>query len=362
MTPRDWNIDPRIENARTPPAAFYLDPAWYEAERRAVFGKSWQLVGRTDQIAEPGDYFTFEVAKEPGIVVRDARGEIRALSNVCRHRASLLLSGSGRVKSVQCPYHAWTYDLSGKLAGAPEFEGAFGGWRKDEICLPRFEAVVWGPLVFVRLGDGAPSFSDWLGNIPGEIEANGHPFSRYRFLTRREYVVRCNWKVYIDNYLEGYHIPPVHPALFRELDYANYRVETFRFHSSQEAPLRPARGGPRRYDPATTKGKPLYYWLFPNTMLNVYPDNLQTNTILPLGPEETLTIFDWFSLPENPATAEAIAAFSEEVQKEDIAICESVARGLRARAFERGRYHVRRENGVHHFHRLWEEAMAGAAK
>ena len=167
-------------------------------------------------------------------------------------------------------------------------------------------------------------------------------------------MIECNWKVYVDNYLEGYHLPAAHPSLFRELDYAQYRVDTFRHYSSQIAPIR-ARdtGAPRRYEFTDDNRSALYYWIFPNFMLNVYPDNLSSNLILPLGPDRTLTIFEWFSY--GGEVEQATIDFSDEIQQEDIRICESVQKGLRSSNYQQGRFSVKRENGVHHFHGLlWE--------
>jgi choline monooxygenase len=185
---------------------------------------------------------------------------------------------------------------------------------------------------------------------------------------RREYVLSCNWKVYIDNYLEGYHIPVVHPGLHKEIAYDQYQVEPHRYYSLQHAPLRPVAGSgePRNYLPpeqsGTTDDQAQYYWLFPNIMLNVYLGQMQTNVILPLGVDRTLTIFEWYSAdpPANVAADETwtrLLKFSDEIQVEDIGICEAVQKNLRSRVYDRGRYSVKRENGVHHFHSLLHEFL-----
>src|SRR5262249_25052314 len=148
---------------------------------------------------------------------------------------------------------------------------------------------------------------------PQEIARIGCPVDRLRFSQRRDYTIACNWKVYIDNYLEGYHLPAAHPSLFRELDYAQYRVETFRYYSSQIATIRAhASGAPRRYEFTDSSESALYNWIFPNFMLNVYPDNLSSNIILPLGHDRTLTIFEWFSY--GGEVAQATIDFSDEIQ------------------------------------------------
>ena len=171
-------------------------------------------------------------------------------------------------------------------------------------------------------------------------------------------MVACNWKVYIDNYLEGYHLPAAHPGLMRELDYAQYRVETFRYYSSHIAPIRAGAGAEdRRYGFADSSRTALYYWIFPNFMLNIYPDNLSGNIILPLGPDRTLTIFEWFAYTGE--VEQATIDFSDEIQREDIAVCESVQRGLHSRNYNQGRFSAKRENGVHHFHGLLYEHLKG---
>ena len=217
---------------------------------------------------------------------------------------------------------------------------------------------MWGPYVFVCQDTSAPGLEEVWGDIPKEAAAIGCPIDRLEFAQRRDYIIDCNWKVYVDNYLEGYHLPAAHPGLFRELDYARYRVDTRRYYSSQIAPIKAGGAGERRYAYTDDSRQALYYWIFPNYMLNIYPDNLSANIILPLGPEKTLTIFEWFGY-EGCGVQQATIDFSDEIQQEDIRICESVQRGLRSRNYDRGRFSVRRENGVHHFHGLLAEFLQG---
>jgi choline monooxygenase len=357
MDMSDYTFNPALARAATIPARWYTDPAMLEAERQQVFARTWQAVGRGDSVTETGSYFACEIAGEPILVARGGDGCLRAFSNVCRHRGSLLADGKGCSPVIRCPYHGWTYTLDGSLFGQPEFEGV-EDWDRSQICLPRFQVAEWGPFVFVNQDPGAPPLTEILGAIPAEIAKLGCPIDRLRYGCRRDYVIACNWKVYIDNYLEGYHLPAAHPSLFRELDYAQYRVDTFRYYSSQIAPIR-ARSSDardtRRYQFDDSGSRALYYWLFPNFMLNVYPDNLSSNIIVPMGPDQTLTIFEWFSY--DGEVAAATIDFSDEIQQEDIKICESVQRGLRSRHYNQGRFSVKRENGVHHFHGLLDEFL-----
>ncbi len=352
----DYTFDPDLARASTIPARWYTDPAFLEAERKLVFGRTWQAVGRAAAVAEPGSYFACDITGEPVVVVRGNDGRLRAFSNVCRHRGAVLAEGEGRASVIRCPYHAWTYELDGRLFATPEFEGV-ADWDRSRICLPEFAVETWGPFVFVNLDPNAGVLRDVLGAIPEEIRAIGCPFDEMRFSYRRDYMVECNWKVYIDNYLEGYHLPAAHPGLMRELDYARYRVETFRYYSSHVAPIRARSSGePRRYVYADSNRSALYYWIFPNFMLNIYPDNLSSNIILPAGPDRTLTIFEWFGYAGE--VQQATIDFSDEIQQEDIRLCESVQRGLRSRNYSQGRFSVKRENGVHHFHGLLSEFLS----
>jgi choline monooxygenase len=349
------DVDPDISRAATLPSDRYFDPAVLAAENDRIFGRTWQLVAHEEDLREPGAFATASVAGEPILLVRGDDGTLRALSNVCRHRAGPVASGSGACRAFRCGYHGWSYALDGRLLGTPEFEGV-EGFRKEDASLPAFRAETWMGLVFATPDPAAPPLAETLDDLAGLPRRR--PLPGMRRAHRKEWVVECNWKVYVDNYLEGYHIPIVHPGLFRELDYGRYATETKRLYSIQHAPARAAAPGRLR---SGEGDEAEYYWVFPNLMLNVYPDNFSTNVILPLGPERTVTIFEWFFRdPDSPETRRMIeetVAFSDEIQLEDIAICEAVQKGLRSRTYVRGRYSVKRENGVHHFHRLYAAAM-----
>ena len=198
--------------------------------------------------------------------------------------------------------------------------------------------------------------------FPSRLAAS--EFAGLQSVERRDYVIDCNWKVYVDNYLEGYHIPIAHPGLMREIDYAQYRTDTFRYYSQQFAPIRAMKAGDageRFYAPGTGLQEALYFWIFPNLMLNIYPDNISTNIIVPLSADKTLTIFEWFfhdiDQPKTRERVEKAVTFSDQVQQEDILLCENVQRGLHSSTYDRGRYSVKRENGVHHFHMLLSEFL-----
>jgi choline monooxygenase len=374
--PLHLDVKEQIECAHTLASRFYTDPAILEVEKSRIFRRTWQLVGTLGQacgevngvkrnISDPESFFTTEVIGEPIIVVRDSQGVLRAFSNVCRHRAGPIALGSGCRNVLRCQYHGWTYTLDGCLVGTPDVDGVEFFDRSTMGMVP-LRCETWEQFIFVNFDNHCEPLSVFLGELPEQT--HGFRFEGLQFAERRDYVINCNWKVYVDNYLEGYHIPIAHPGLMREIDYARYRTDTFRYSSRQFAPIRAMQqdaAGERFYAPENGLQEAVYFWIFPNIMLNLYPDNVSTNLIVPLSHDKTLTIFEWFF---HDVAAEKVrerrkraVAFSDEVQQEDIGLCESVQRGLRSSTYDRGRYSVKRENGVHHFHMLLGEFLQATA-
>jgi len=371
--PFHLDVHEQIESAQTLASNFYTDHAILEIEKARIFRHTWQLVGTLDHacgevngvprtIADPESFFTADIAGEPILVVRDKQGTLRAFSNVCRHRAGPIALGSGCKNVLRCQYHGWTYTLDGRLIGTPDIEGVEFFDRSTMGMFP-LRLETWERFIFVNFDPNAEQLSAYLGEIPQQ--ARGFQFEGLQPVERRDYIIDCNWKVYVDNYLEGYHIPIAHPGLMKEIDYAHYRTDTYRYYSQQFAPIRamkPEDSGERFYAPGAGLQQALYFWVFPNLMLNIYPDNISTNLIVPLSHEKTLTIFEWFFHDVDSAKVQErvkrAIAFSDEVQQEDIRLCENVQRGLRSSTYDRGRYSVKRENGVHHFHMLLGEFLA----
>jgi choline monooxygenase len=354
--------DRDIARASTLSAPLYHSEQTFEEEKARIFSTTWQLAGHVHQVPNPGDYFTFDLIGEPLLVARGEDGILRAFYNVCRHRAGNPASGCGNRKLFRCGYHGWTYRLDGALLVTPEFDGV-ENFNPREFGLAPVRLEEWFSLIFVNLDPEAPSLLDSLGEVRAQAEK--FDFPSMKFFERRTYDMKCNWKAYVDNYLEGYHLPSVHPALNRELNYNAYQVDPYPQYVRQWSPIRGAQAGdatPRRYQQAREDLTVDYFWVFPNWMLNCYPDNVQVNIILPVGPERTLAVFDWY-LPEKDLGTEAArksVVFSDEVQLEDIAICEIVQRNLHSRSYDRGRYSVKQERGVHAFHRMYREVMPGA--
>lgn len=351
------SFDPSLplERAHSIPSTWYRDPRVAALERGRVFGDTWQLVARADQLVGPGDFVTVEVAGEPLLVLRDESSQLRAFFNVCRHRAACVVGeAQGTVRRLRCRYHGWTYDLRGELRGAPEFEGVEGFLREDHGLVP-VAVERWGPLIFVHLGTAPPPLRQWLEPLAAHLGG----LEDLRFFERREYALACNWKVFVDNYLDGgYHVNSVHPALGSVLQYSEYRTECFGATSLQSSPLRSAAPGSVDASAAATRKGDLarYAWAFPNVMVNLYAGVMDTNVVFPLGPDRCRVVIDFYFAQLEGAEARALAARSVElghrIQQEDVAICEDVQRGLASRSFSTGRFSVRREVAIHHFQRL----------
>ena len=362
-------IDCDVARAWTLPSHLYTDPAVFAAEKERIFARSWQVVGHRDQVANAGDYFTTELIGEPLLIVRGADGKLRGFYNVCRHRAGPPAEGCGSRKLFRCGYHGWTYGLDGALISATEIDGV-EGFRTEDFALTPVRTEEWFGFIFVNLDPvnldpvnldaRARPLRESLGELPKQAEKFN--FAGMKLFERRTYEMKCNWKTYVDNYLEGYHLPSVHPGLNRELDFNAYVVEPYARHVRQFSPIRGAQPGdttPRRYQDAGEDLTTDYFWIFPNWMLNCYPDNVSLNIVLPLDPERSLAVFEWY-LPEkdhsSPA-AKASVEFSNQIQVEDVGICEIVQKNLRSRSYSRGRFSATQEKGVHAFHRMYVEQM-----
>ena len=343
-----------LSSARALDPKYYFGDAVHALERQWVFGRSWQLVAHRAELAEPGDHVLTDVAGTPVVILRGADGGLRAFPNVCRHRAGPLVLCSGRgLKNLRCRYHGWLYDASGQLLAAPDMQEA-DGFRVTDVRLPELQVREWQGLVFVALDAGAPDFDAVYAGIVERVRPVD--LGAMQWVRRESWDVACNWKVYVDNYLEGYHVPMVHPGLARAIDYADYEVDLAEWYSLQHSPLR---GSADTYG----EGEALYFFIYPNVMLNVMPGRLGTNRVLPLGPGRCRVDFEWFHAPTPEARArmDNDRELTNTVQDEDVAICERVQQGLASGHYTPGRLSPRREAGVWHFHQHLRAAYAAAA-
>ncbi|MGA9421562.1 MAG: aromatic ring-hydroxylating dioxygenase subunit alpha [Rhodanobacteraceae bacterium] len=347
----DSELEPQaLDRACALPARCYVDAAGVALDRTAVFAHGWQLLARSAQLADSGDHVVARIGDVPLLIVRGADGVLRALHNVCRHRAGPIATCDGRgARNLSCRYHGWTYALDGQLLRAPDMDGA-AGFDCARIRLPGARVGEWRGLVFAAL-DPEPELATLLDGIDDRLA--GTDFADHVFERRVSYDIACNWKTYVDNFLEGYHLPLVHPELNRLLDYRSYSTETAAWYSVQSSPLDSG-------DDLYGRGQALYYYIWPNTMLNILPGRLQINRVIPLDAGNCRVEFDYCYAAGNRSGAadrrNDDEAFSDMVQRQDIAICEQVQERLASGSYHAGRLNPRRESGVHHFHELLRAA------
>ena len=353
-----FDADLPIEEAWLPPSSWYTDESVYVIERRTVFHNNWLIAARTDQVRKPGDFAAGFMAGEPYVVVRGEDGVLRAFFNVCRHHAAAVMLGEGCTDVMECPYHGWRYGLDGRLLSAPEL-GGVRDFDREAFGMVPMNVREWGPLVFISMGKQPAQWSADLAELGRRLDKMN--WAGLHFAERRSYTLECNWKVFVDNYLDGgYHVSCLHRGLAGQLDLDTYKTEIFDRYSVQSVAGRGGSGGaarPRATDFRERIGYgALYAWIYPNLMINRYGPMMDLNWVLPRGHNQTEVIFDYFFSEVDGRAArdfmtDSLAA-SDLVQQEDVGVCESVQRGLQSSSYDRGRYSVKREMGEHHFHSL----------
>lgn len=347
-----------VEEAITPPSSWYTHPQFFTLDKAAIFRKHWIPVGRLDQLQEPGQYITGFLADEPYLVTRDESGALQGFYNVCRHHATVLMDEcSGKTSQFQCPYHGWTYTLSGRLSRATRLRGIKNFSAKNYGLKP-IKVTTWGPLVFINMSPdenkSSIDFTNKLGEVKNRLDKIG--FEDLIFIERRSYNLKCNWKVFIDNYLDGgYHVEYAHKDLASLLDAKAYTTEVFEGFSIQSSSgSTDNNAGQERIG-----SNVLYSHVYPNLFINRYGPWLDLNYTYPVDAENCIVVFDWFlekkylnELEEKQDVgkiAESIRA-SEQVQAEDITLCERVQKGLRSASYDWGRYAPGVEQADHKFH------------
>jgi len=349
-------------DSRTVPWEWYSDPAALRLERQRIFRRTWQYAGRRDQIEEPGSFFTCDAGGIPIVIVRDKEGTLRAFVNVCRHRGSLVCEGAGRREALQCPYHAWTYDLDGSLRAAPRSD-LEPGFDRSELGLLRAQVGTWGPFVFVNADTRAAPLAETLGELPALVAEAGIDVDALRFLKRSHSEYEANWKVCCENFLECYHCQVAHPAFSKVVDvsFDAYRLEPSRWFSSQYGPVRERQGAdPASFDPSGPVMRGQFHFLWPNVTINVMPGqpNLSIGPIVPVEPERTRRFLDYYVAQDVDADWLAeMLAFDDQVGAEDTVLVERVQKGMRAGVLEHGHLLASSERLVAHFQELLLEAL-----
>jgi phenylpropionate dioxygenase-like ring-hydroxylating dioxygenase large terminal subunit len=343
----------------TLPFSWYSDPAVYALEQERIFRRAWQYVGRAGLVSEPRSLAAARAGSVPVLLVRDREGELRAFLNVCRHRGSILVEGESRRETIQCPYHAWTYELDGSLRRAPRAEQE-ADFDRSELGLVPLPVDTWGPLVFVNPDRDAAPLADTLGELPELVAAAGIDLDALEHRLHVEYSLEANWKIAAENFLECYHCQVAHPSLAKLLDVSAdaYRLETSDLFSSQYGPVRGNGSAPYDATGEITRGQ--FHFLWPNLKLNIEPgrQNLSLGPLVPDGPARTLGFFDYFFAPDTPDEwVREFLAFDDQVGAEDRALVERVQRGVASGVLGEGRLLGESERLIAHFDGLVREAL-----
>ncbi len=347
------------DQSYTLPGVYYFDEAVYQSELQNIFCSSWQYVCHVSKLAQPGAYAVQDIGDQSVVVVRDQKGKINAHHNVCRHRAHRLLEGSGQTGSVVvCPYHNWTYALSGELKFARHSEEV-ANFDRSEFCLKSVRVEVFCGFVFVNLNDAAEPLIDGLEALEWEIRELSPQLDDLKFSSLREIRIAANWKNSVENYSECYHCPNQHPGLATgSLDMASYQItihEKFHSHSSLDVGDNTAYA---REDVVADGERAFGSWLiWPNFVLEVYPGGyMNVFHHLPEGPEKTVQICEWYFPSETPTPEQQEAIeFVDAVRDEDIPLCETVQKGLHSQGYDQGRFIANQnrsyfsEHAVHDF-------------
>ena len=342
------SIDPDIAVAQTLPGSFYSDAAVFAALRERVFARTWQWLGTLDDVAEPESLAPRALLPgfldEPLLLSRDAEGRLRCMSNVCTHRGNILVGAACRAKQIRCGYHSRRFDLAGHMTFMPEFKEA-RDFPSPSDDLPQVAFGEWAGQAFASL-DPAGALAEFLAPVQASVASDPLGQLTYDPTRDRDFSVKAHWALYVENYLEGFHIPFVHAALNEVVDYGSYASELHRYANLQLAHDKQGQVAAR------------YWWVFPNLMLNFYPWGLSVNVVQPQAIDRTRVLFRSFVWDESKLERGAGAGL-DRVEAEDEAVVEAVARGVRSRLYTRGRYSPTRERGVHHFHRLLCEFLDG---
>ena len=357
-------IEHPLEEGWTLPASWYSDPNVNALERDRIFASAWQYAGPLEWVVEGGCFFAARVGHVPVAIVRGRDDALRGFVNVCRHRGHLVVSGEGCRETLQCPYHAWTYDLDGSLRKAPRSERE-PGFDATGLSLLPVSVGTWGPFVFVNPDPDAARLKDTIGDLPSIVPESGLDLGTLRFHSHHEWPIAANWKVVMENFLECYHCPTAHPGFSKVVDVApdSYQLQVHPTFSSQIGPVRAsalAGNGKASYTPRSDVSQAQFHFLFPTTTVNIAPGipNLSIERYVPDGPTRTIEVTDYFFGPGvDEAEIDELLAWDNQVAEEDVALVESVQRGLESGAVPQGRLMPESELLIADFQRRVRDAL-----
>ncbi len=365
----DIPFDRDPEQCYTIPARYYLDNDVLEREKEAIFYRNWWCAGHQSQLPEAGCYLTLQVCEQNIIVIRDKSGDLKAYYNVCQHRGHELLFGSGKVRTITCPYHAWSYGFDGELKAARNTEKMVD-FDKCKFSLKEVRVEIFCGLVFVNLDPEAKSLKQQTGDLEDEIRHFCPRIDEVKFAQRDEYYVASNWKIMVENFLECYHCAPAHKDFVNLVDMDSYRTKVQGIYSSQISDAaRTTESSAYHFEKGEVDFGYAGWFLWPNLTIWIYPGepNISTLQIIPDGYGRTIEYQDWYLPNPEPSQQQrdAMAYQKDVLQPEDVALCESVYRGLQSKGYNQGRFVVDperselSEHAVHHFQQLYVDAMGG---
>lgn len=356
MGVKNIHIDPDIRKAETLPAEFYRSEEIFKASKDKIFKKCWHWAGDSDLVKIPGSVYPFTILdgyiNEPLLLTRDHEDNVHCLSNVCTHRGNILVENPDVCRLMQCRYHGRRFELDGSFKSMPECEDALN-FPRPEDSLSKVPFEIWHKFIFASVNPVAP-LSSFLKVIEDRIEGAKIGDMVFEPSRSRDYLVKCNWALYVDNYLEGFHIPYVHNSLNNVIDYGSYITELYDYCNLQLGIAKPGEECFRLHEISPDYGSEIaayYWWIFPNLMLNYYPWGLSINIVRPLAVD--LTKVSFITYVSDPSKLDKGAGSGlDRVEREDEAIVEMVQRGVQSSFYKMGRYSPKREQGIHHFHRL----------
>jgi choline monooxygenase len=352
----------RLQEGQTLPADWYTNPAILELEQEAIFKQIWHYVGLTQNVAQPGQYFTCRISNVPVVVVRDLKSELRAFVNVCPHRFAEVARGAGRTHVLRCPYHVWTFGLDGSLQGVPRCDRE-PDFDKSSLRLVPAEVESWGPLIFVNLSPNASPLQSYLGVTPDHVVAStGIAFDKLKFHKRTEFTIAANWKVVAENFVECYHCPSTHPEFSRlvDVDPAKYLVNNVGYTLNIQAPLLKSDQAQQPYNTQGVVKECRFTLLWPNCTFSVMPgqDNLIVYSFIPINPHQTYGTFDYFFGEDvDDKFVQEFVIFSDRVGIEDVESITSVQRGLQSGVIPHGRLLLDSEHSVQYFQKLVDQSL-----
>jgi choline monooxygenase len=329
-----FEIDADISIAKTLSSEFYTDESFFVQSQEKIFSKTWHYVST---IGEIKNLKPFTIAETPLLLTKNGEN-LHCISNVCTHRGAILVEKDCEVNGIRCRYHGRRFGLDGKFLSMPEFEEV-KNFPTEKDSLTHVSHGFWNQFIFTALNQISP-----LEDFTIEMTKRVKSLENYKLTATKDYEVNAHWALYCENYLEGFHVPFVHPALNNEIDYGTYTTELFRYSNLQTA-----------YDDAGELAA-LHFFIFPNMMFNFYPWGLSVNIVRPVTPTKTTVSYFTFVSDESKI-GKGAGGDLETVELEDQAIVESVQRGIRSKLYDSGRYSPTREQGTHHFHRLICEFM-----